>query len=389
MTLGRAIGRAFLIALASGAIAYSLHAVWFNDGVRTDASAVFAWQVFFLGGLATMLACYVRPHTWWWSGLAVGVLATVIGLNGTPLPFEGAARAIIFDYTGPIIPDGGGGGGGGDGRVLVAAGDSYSSGEGNPPFDRGTGSGCRRSGRSWNRNLDAASSRSLDVVHVACSGAVMEEVTESGRGGEAPQVQQIRQTAAFSHIDAVTLTIGGNDAGFSLLASACFKPGQSCRSDSDVARRTRSTVTSDQFIDQLSSTYSAVREAADGAPLFVMNYPIAFEINVSSRQTCVAGSGLDAAFRADAAEQETAIAFQVALNRAVSRAVDQAGNGVHLIDVERSFQDHPLCGDDSFYVPLDLGTEDRFLVPQKAFHPNARGQERLREVADEAIDGVL
>ena len=169
MILGRAFGRSFLIALVSGAIGYSLHAQRFTDGNRTDAGGVFAWQVFLLAGLATFILCYARPR-WWWAGLVVGVTATFIGLNGTPLPFEGAARAIFFDYEGPIVPDGGGGDGG-NGRVLVAAGDSYSSGEGNPPFDQGTGSGCRRSSRSWNRNLDAASSRSLAVVHIACSRA--------------------------------------------------------------------------------------------------------------------------------------------------------------------------------------------------------------------------
>lgn len=388
MGLGRAIGRAFLVALISGAIGYSLHAAWKTDSVRTDAGAVFAWQVFFLAGLATLIACYVRPNTWWWAGLAVGVLATVVGLNGIALPLEGQARAMIFDYEGPIVPDGDGKTGGSNNSVLLAAGDSYSSGEGNPPFDEGTRSGCRRSSASWNRNLDAASSRSLDVVHIACSGAKMADVTERAKEDEPFQVQQIRQAAAAGDIDAVTLTIGGNDAEFSTLAGACFKPLTSCRSDSDVAIRTRSLVTGDGFIEDLADTYRQVRDAANGAPVFVMNYPIAFEINASSRQTCSAGSGADAAFRADGAEQETAIAFQIALNRAISDAVGRAGDGVHLIDVERAFQDHPLCVDGSFYAALDLGTEDRF-PPQKAFHPNAKGQERLQEVADDVIDQIL
>ncbi|NIP81261.1 MAG: hypothetical protein GWM90_19420, partial [Gemmatimonadetes bacterium] len=66
--------------------------------------------------------------------------------------------------------------------------------------------------------LEAADPRtSVTFVHLACSGAQME-------GGRAPVEEQIRwadQLIGDREIDAVLLSIGGNDAGFADLAFGC------------------------------------------------------------------------------------------------------------------------------------------------------------------------
>jgi hypothetical protein len=85
---------------------------------------------------------------------------------------------------------------------YVAMGDSYSAGEGDPPFDPDAdakrafltalqiGDACHRSPDSWARQLDISTPYALSA-HIACSGAIAANVTKDPRFGEAPQIQQL------------------------------------------------------------------------------------------------------------------------------------------------------------------------------------------------------
>ena len=94
---------------------------------------------------------------------------------------------------------------------YTAMGDSYSSGEGNPPYDPGTNGGCDRSQAAFGRQFaaDTPSIGATGIQHIACSGATIANLTTTGQNGEQPQISQM-----YSGSKLVTVTIGGNDIGF-------------------------------------------------------------------------------------------------------------------------------------------------------------------------------
>jgi lysophospholipase L1-like esterase len=97
--------------------------------------------------------------------------------------------------------------------TYVALGDSYASGEGLPPYEAGA-NGCRRSSRSYPLLLaQTGPERFRELTSAACSGAVTGDVL-------ATQVSALRQET-----QTVTLTVGGNDAGFaSVVAASLHSP---------------------------------------------------------------------------------------------------------------------------------------------------------------------
>ena len=128
--------------------------------------------------------------------------------------------------------------------LMVAMGDSYASGEGNPrnveawmreggPFTRfdpyWDDDPCNRSVRGGPAqaalDLEQASAKtSVTLVYLACSGATVDAGIlgpQSGAGQSLSQVEQARQIVGNRPIDLVTLSIGGNDVGFTNILAAC------------------------------------------------------------------------------------------------------------------------------------------------------------------------
>jgi hypothetical protein len=135
--------------------------------------------------------------------------------------------------------------------LIVSLGDSYGSGEGNPDVEMGRGlfgektsdavwqdRRCHRTAQAGSaqaaRWLELADPRtSVTFLHIACSGAEALNgllSTYSGLHGtwEAnhmapldPQITQARELVAGREIDALYLSIGGNDAKFANLVMSC------------------------------------------------------------------------------------------------------------------------------------------------------------------------
>jgi len=108
------------------------------------------------------------------------------------------------------------------GTSYVALGDSFSSGEGAPPFDPATDvptDRCHRSTESYPHLLDAQTSLTL-VADRACSGAVIVDVIGEGRWPDEPTAQ----ITALTHDTAtVTITLGGNDVLCGQVIGDCVK----------------------------------------------------------------------------------------------------------------------------------------------------------------------
>lgn len=138
---------------------------------------------------------------------------------------------------------------------YVALGDSYSSGTGTNYYD--LSSSCQRSSRSYPA-LWAAQQGTASFTFAACAGATTSSLRSSQLG------------ALNAGTDLVTLTIGGNDAGFADTVLACR-----LGSDADCFSRLDSAET---FIrttlpGRLDATYQDIRTRAPNARLVVLGYP--------------------------------------------------------------------------------------------------------------------
>jgi hypothetical protein len=127
---------------------------------------------------------------------------------------------------------------------YIAMGDSYSSGEGaidssgnaalDPKTDLKNKDECHRSAHAYAYQVKGALGVSdSNFTFAACSGAMLADfvtnVGLSGQWAEGPQLDAIAPAGkANSGIGLVTLSLGGNDAGFPIIMYDCvlgFKPG--------------------------------------------------------------------------------------------------------------------------------------------------------------------
>lgn len=140
----------------------------------------------------------------WRQRLAAAVLCLISGFAATVVVGAPAAGAASGYY--------------------IAMGDSYSSGEGAPPYDAGTavdGNMCHQGPSGWPRLL-AANPGNMNfsgIDHIACSGAVAANITDTPQRTLSPdnttQLQQLTSLIQRGHVPSlVTITISGNDLLF-------------------------------------------------------------------------------------------------------------------------------------------------------------------------------
>jgi lysophospholipase L1-like esterase len=117
---------------------------------------------------------------------------------------------------------------------YTAMGDSYSAGEGNPPYDTGTGatSGCHRSQEAFGRQFAAGQSDigETGIQHIACSGATVKNLLPASEGGTGQNGEQPQITQMVHDSGLVTVTIGGNDVGFASVLTYCLLHPTTCES---------------------------------------------------------------------------------------------------------------------------------------------------------------
>ena len=149
---------------------------------------------------------------------------------------------------------------------YVALGDSYSSGVGAGSYTSASGS-CDRSTNAYSALWNNAHHPS-SYVSVACSGAKTTDVNAN------------QLSALSSATGLVSITIGGNDVGFSNIMQTCVL-GHRQR-----LRRPRSTPPrprpGPQLPGLLNTTYNNIRSHAPNAQVVVLDYPVFYHLNVSS-----------------------------------------------------------------------------------------------------------
>lgn len=143
--------------------------------------------------------------------------------------------------------------------AYVALGDSYSSGTGTRTY-LNDGTSCQRSVYAYPSLI--ASSKGYALNFRACSGATTANVA-------AYQLGALDTGTAY-----VSITVGGNDAGFSSVLTECAKPAwmSNCNGAIDQAQN----VITNTLPGRLASLYSSIRARATNARIVVVGYPRLF-----------------------------------------------------------------------------------------------------------------
>lgn len=275
--------------------------------------------------------------------------------------------------------------------VMVSLGDSYSSGEGAPPiggYDRGTdvkGSQhkCHRSAWAWPRLIGVTSDH-----HLACSGAVINNIPEYGENGAAQnntapddvvQITRLKRISASQAISRVLLTLGGNDkpVNFASRLGTCWAIGPvGCVRDID-------KIVSDMggLRTRLANTYRNIQRASGGAPLLVVGYPDLFP-DPSATRTSVHCPWINRAAlrRLDRLE--------ASLDSTLSHAARDAG--VDYLSMRDVLKGHELCTGKSWLRAI-VGKPGDVSGDQQQGHPLKEGQaaiaKRVREWLTEHAHG--
>ncbi|MFI5620000.1 SGNH/GDSL hydrolase family protein [Streptomyces sp. NPDC051567] len=220
---------------------------------------------------------------------------------------------------------------------YVALGDSYSSGVGAGNYDSASGA-CKRTSRAYPA-LWAAAHAPKTFSFAACSGARTGDVL-SGQLG-----------ALNTGTDLVSITVGGNDAGFSDVMTTCVLQSES----TCVGRVNQARAYVDATLPgQLDQVYNAIASRSPQARVVVLGYPRFYKLN----GTCVTGltEGERAAINGAADHLNAAVA---------KRAAD---HGFAFAGVAAAFTGHEICSGSAWLHSvnwLDIG---------ESYHPTAAGQ---------------
>jgi lysophospholipase L1-like esterase len=216
---------------------------------------------------------------------------------------------------------------------YVALGDSYAAGTGSP----GARGLCMRSDRGypslWAQRTGAR------LRYVACGGATTDDVRRD------------QLSALDAQTDLVTITIGGNDAGFApILVSCALASDAGCTRTVNRARK----VVNESLPGKLDATYAAIRSRAPGARIVVLGYPRLFQ----DTDACL--SGFSRAKRRLLNDGANDLADIIA-ERAEAASIEY-------IDVRPAFAEHGVCARRAWIHGLSL------LDPTSSFHPTGDGQ---------------
>lgn len=330
-------------------------------------------------------------------------------------------------YRGKLIPNGK------KDIKYLALGDSFSSGEGDTEKNSATNQKyyrqftdvkedkakgiseekCHISTRSYPyklaRYMGLSQSETKQWDTVACSGAVIYDMNSNNTDGYEGQNSPLGRLNGLSNKDTlkgmalnemipgrikqiefvkkyqpkvITLTAGGNDAGFGAKLTLCVSHeslGDSCMW---AKARYRAWLKADlkyQYYN-LKSLYEELAKATNNqAKIYVLGYPQF--VNGAPRVRC------SNTFSLDDREREM-IANSITYFNGVIRQATKAA-GVKYVDIENAFGDHWLCGDRDSHVTAitnTFGANDN--ERQESFHPNAKGHSDIARAFENKLKGI-
>ena len=224
-----------------------------------------------------------------------------------------------------------------------ALGDSYASGYGVPPY-----APCGQSNAAYAVQLDGRMKINLGDF-VACAGATTASVVSGGQ-----------LDALDNDTDLVTISVGGNDVGWSTAVGAClagsdFQCAGALGASLNIVRETLPGL--------LDDLYGQIATKAPHAHVIVTGYPELF----SPKNGPFLGASV--------AEQQALNDSADTLNGVIAQAA--ADHGFQFVDVTKRFDNHGVNAP----APWLNGPFD----PAGAFHPNAKGYQAYTAAVTAAV----
>jgi lysophospholipase L1-like esterase len=314
------------------------------------------------------------PKQAWFALVGVGLLGVVAGGLVIRQVWPEKEIVIVVRRAADLLAEG----------VYIALGDSYSAGEGLPPFQPGTenapqGDRCHRSVSDgyplfiWWGGMTERRFR-------ACAGADVRNIyDEVQKHGGVPSMLglQLEPDIMSDDVKLITITIGGNDVGFAKVLKFCallFPPTDGCLNNEfdpyddfqpDPTLETWINARFTQLGDDLDTLYGRLRAAAPSdVRILVLGYPSLFPEEIQF--SCFGELGLF-----NKTERRGYIRYGVTLNNLIRERALAAN--LEYIDTMSLFSTHEPCG---------AGGSDWMRFPSINsidgwFHPNETGQEKL------------
>ena len=224
----------------------------------------------------------------------------------------------------------------GAGSAYVALGDSYSSGTGTRSY-LSDGTSCQRSVYAYPSLI--ASSKGYSLNFRACSGATISDVTN------------LQLSALSTGTVYVSITVGGNDAGFASVLTECAKPAWASKCNTAIDRA--QSIINNQLPDRLATLYSAIRARAPQARVVAAGYPRIFN-----------GEDCNAFTWFSPSEESRLNATADLLNAKIQVAA--SGPGFVFSSPTSDFIGHAVCDDTEWLNGLSNPTVE-------SYHPNRLG----------------
>ena len=219
---------------------------------------------------------------------------------------------------------------------YVALGDSYSSGTGTRSYIS-DGTSCERSVYAYPSLISAAKGYAL--VFRACSGATVADVTST-------QLSALSSSTAY-----VSISVGGNDAGFASVLTECALP--SWMSNCNGAVNGAQSVIRNTLPGRLATLYAQIRSRAPHARVTVVGYPRLFN-----------GKDCNAFTWFSSTEESKLNATADLMNSVTATAAGAAG--FSFANPTSRFIGHAVCGSPEWINGLSWPITE-------SYHPNRTG----------------
>ncbi|WP_405083942.1 SGNH/GDSL hydrolase family protein [Microbispora sp. NBC_01389] len=249
---------------------------------------------------------------------------------------------------------------------YVALGDSYASGAGLP---EPTDPECSRSGLNYPSVL-ARSYGSRSLRDVTCGGATTRDLWHR-QGAKAPQLRALSRNTTL-----VTVTMGGNDIGFSSIIGTCLSAARSdpagspCQAEyaksghDELTRRIRA------LSPRITAMLADVRRRSPRATVMLVGYPALLPESGAACPSVVPFAKGDFPYLRDTVKRLNGMLRQQARR-----------SGAIYVDTYTPTIGHDMCaGDARFVEPLVVAAG---VAPA---HPNQQGQRVMASLVAERID---
>lgn len=327
--------------------------------------------------------------------------------------------------------------------VVVSMGDSYSAGEGIQDY-YGQDDDAKYTNEDWiahrstlawsgllqfnGKQLNDVKATNLIVgekLHltegktngtwyfIASSGAVCDQITSSQQDKTVdqswskndgtyylePQIDTLKALKAEEiDVDYVTLTIGGNDAGFVDVVSKAvlgdfvdLNGGQSI--NEYIKEVLREFWSENGLGEKLEDTYVKILEAASNATLIVAGYPQLINYNESNNST---GTGVPFVTYEEAYLIDLAVQIFDSYINIIIKKLKSEGYNIEFADVQDAFEEHKAGSENAYIEGIVWGSSENIdisglnrLYSSASFHPNEKGAKAYASVVQDVIDELI